>query len=74
MKAQPVIDGLYVLRGLVNVYLLKVQDGYALVDSGFGNSAEKILAAIAPIVGAPTNVRHRVLTHAIPTTSAAPRR
>ena len=74
MKAQPVIDGLYVLCGLVNVYLLKVQDGYALVDSGFANSAEKILAAISPIVGRRRTCAIWCSPTPIPTTSAAPRR
>ena len=66
MKVQPVGDSLHVLRGMVNVCLLKVRDGYALIDSGFANSADKILAAIGSVGVAPHDVRHLVLTHGHP--------
>ena len=66
MKIQPVGDSLHVLRGMVNVCLLKVRDGYALIDAGFVNSADKILAAIRSVGVSPSEVRHLLLTHAHP--------
>ena len=66
MKIHPMGDSAYVLRGLVNVYLIKVQDGWALIDSGFANSADKILAAIKSVGVSPGEVRHIILTHAHP--------
>lgn len=66
MKIQPVTDGLYILRGMVNVYVLEVEDGCALIDTGFRNSADKILKAIASIGKRPEDIRHIVLTHGHP--------
>ena len=66
MKIEPVGDSAYVLRGLVNVYLIKVEDGWALIDSGFANSADKILAAIKSVGVSPGEVRHLILTHCHP--------
>ena len=66
MKIEPVGESAYVLRGLVNVYLIKVEEGWALIDSGFANSADKILAAIQSVGVSPGEVRHLILTHAHP--------
>ena len=66
MGMTQIVDGLYMVSGLVNVYLLATQDGYALIDTGFPGSAEKILKALKSVNVAPTEVRHMVLTHAHP--------
>ena len=66
MKAKQLIDGLHILPGLVNVYLLKTKDGYALIDSGFPNSAVKILKSLDSIGVAPKEVKHLLLTHCHP--------
>lgn len=66
MKIQSVTPGLHILRGMVNVYLLELEDGCALIDSGFRNGADKILGAIATIGKQPEDVRHIVLTHGHP--------
>ncbi len=66
MIAKLIVDDLYLLPGLVNVYLMRTIDGYALIDSGFPKSAEKILAAIKALGIEPTQIRHIVLTHGHP--------
>lgn len=47
--------------GLINVYLVREDDGFTLIDTGIGGSAPAILAA-AHALGAP--IRRVVLTHA----------
>ena len=54
------------LPGLVNVYWLRTEDGYALIDSGFPKSAEKILQGLASCGIAPDKVRSMVITHGHP--------
>ena len=66
MKAKPLISGVNMLPGMVNVYLLKTSDGYALIDTGFPGSADKILKALAAEGIQPHGVKHIVLTHAHP--------
>ena len=66
MKVEQIMDGLYMLPGLVNVYWIKTPDGYALIDSGFPKSADKILQALASCSIAPEQVRHMVITHGHP--------
>ena len=66
MKITQIMKGLYILPGLVNVYLMETVDGYAIIDSGFPNSAAKILEGIAAVGVSPTAVHHLVLTHGHP--------
>ena len=66
MKVQSVLPGLFLLPGLVNVYLLAEPDGYALIDTGFPKSAEKILKGIATLGIEPSQIRYIILTHAHP--------
>jgi len=47
--------------GLINVYLVREDDGFTLVDTGIGGSAPSILVAAGKL-GAP--IRRIVLTHA----------
>lgn len=55
-----------VIRGLVNVYVFETTDGLAVLDTGFPNSAPKILAGVRALDRQPSDVRHIVLTHAHP--------
>ena len=57
---------LYVIRGLVNVYVLETTDGLAVLDTGFPNSAPKILAGVRALGRQPSDVHHILLTHAHP--------
>lgn len=66
MPFTPVTDDLFVFRGPVNIYLLRVHDGYALVDTGFPGSEKKLLQALAELGVAPEDIRHILLTHAHP--------
>lgn len=66
MKVKSILPGLYMLPGLVNVYLLSEADGYVLIDSGFPKAAQKVLQGIKTIGVAPSQVRHIILTHAHP--------
>ncbi len=66
VKINSVLPGLYIIPGLVNVYLLETVNGDALIDTGFPGSADKILAALKSIGKTPQDVRHILLTHAHP--------
>ncbi len=66
MKVKEILPGLYMLPGLVNVYLITAPDGFALIDTGFPNSAAKILAGIKSVGIEPEQVRHIIITHAHP--------
>jgi glyoxylase-like metal-dependent hydrolase (beta-lactamase superfamily II) len=66
MKLKSILPGLYMLPGIVNMYLIAEADGYALIDTGFPKSAEKILKAIETVGVAPNQIRHIVLTHGHP--------
>ena len=66
MKMKSILPDLYMLPGMVNVYLIAEGDGYALIDTGFPKSAEKILKGIATVGISPNQIRHIVLTHAHP--------
>ncbi len=66
MAIHPVADGLHIIPGLVNIYVLQTDDGLALIDTGFPGSAKKVLAALQAIDRAPADVRHILLTHAHP--------
>ena len=61
-----IVDGLHLIPGLVNIYLLKTERGCAVIDTGFPGSAKKILAAVRAIGLAPDDVRDILLTHAHP--------
>ena len=66
MNGKLVVEDLYLLPGLVNVYLMRTVDGYALIDTGFPRSAEKILNAIKALAIDPAEINHIVLTHGHP--------
>jgi glyoxylase-like metal-dependent hydrolase (beta-lactamase superfamily II) len=66
MVVTELIDGLYIIPGLVNVYLLNSPGGLTLVDAGFPRDTSKILKGITSIGRNPDDVRHILLTHAHP--------
>ncbi|MGY4398960.1 glyoxylase-like metal-dependent hydrolase (beta-lactamase superfamily II) [Sphingomonas sp. UYAg733] len=66
MAVKQLTDDLYLIQGLVNVYILQTQDGLAVLDTGFPGSARKILEGVRSLGKMPADVRHIVLTHCHP--------
>lgn len=66
MAVRQLADGLWLLPGLVNVYILQTEDGLAVLDTGFPGRVPKILDAIRAIGKTPADVRHLLLTHCHP--------
>ena len=66
MAIKQLIQDLHIIRGLVNVYVLETADGLVVLDTGFPNSASKILDGVRALGRRPDDVRHIVLTHAHP--------
>ena len=66
MTGKRLAEGLHIVPGLVNVYLLETEEGLALLDTGFPNSTKKILAAVRELGGTPRDVRNIILTHCHP--------
>lgn len=66
MALKQLADDLYILPGLVNVYILKTDAGLVVLDTGFPGRASKILDAVRSLGKAPDDVRHIVLTHCHP--------
>ena len=66
MTTDRLAEDLYVIRGLVNVYVLKTDDGFAVLDTGFPGSAAKILDCVRTLGGQPSDVHHILITHAHP--------
>ncbi|GAC1580417.1 MAG: MBL fold metallo-hydrolase [Sphingomicrobium sp.] len=66
MAIERLAQDLYIVPGLVNVYLLETNDGLALLDTGFPGGKKKILDAIREIGRKPTDVKHIILSHCHP--------
>ena len=66
MGIKQLADDLFIIPGLVNIYLLETGDGLMLLDTGLASSANKILKAVSSLGRAPTDIRHIVLTHCHP--------
>ena len=66
MAVKQLANDLYLIPGLVNVYILETDDGLAVLDTGFPGRAGKILAAVEAIGKKTGDVRHLVLTHCHP--------
>lgn len=66
MAVVELADDLFIIRGLVNVYLLRTLDGIVLLDTGFPNSSTKILDGVRSLGLAPNDVRNILITHAHP--------
>ncbi len=67
MVARRIVEGLHAIPvGAVNTFLIEAADGCVLIDSGFPNRTDDILAAIRSIGRQPGDVKAIVLTHAHP--------
>jgi glyoxylase-like metal-dependent hydrolase (beta-lactamase superfamily II) len=66
MAIKQLTNDLWLIPGLVNVYILQTLDGLAVLDTGFPGRAAKILDAVRAIGQTPTDVKHIVLTHCHP--------
>ena len=66
MTVKQLAENLWIIPGLVNVYILQTQDGLAILDTGFPGRTGKILDAVRKIGKTPGDVRHIVLTHCHP--------
>ncbi|MEG3126113.1 MBL fold metallo-hydrolase [Sphingomonas sp. GB1N7] len=66
MAVKKLTQDVYLIRGLVNIYILQTQDGLAILDTGFPGSTGKILDAVRAIGKSPADVRHIILTHCHP--------
>ena len=66
MTVKQLAEDLWIIPGLVNVYILQTKDGLAILDTGFPGRTGKILSAVRKIGKAQTDVRHIVLTHCHP--------
>lgn len=66
MAIKQLAQDLYIIPGLVNVYVLETGDGLALLDTGFPGSALKILDGVRALSRRPNDVRHILLSHAHP--------
>ena len=66
MAVKALADGLTILPGIVNMYLIDSLDGLVLIDAGLPDSASKVLDAVRELGKAPGNLSHIVLTHAHP--------
>jgi glyoxylase-like metal-dependent hydrolase (beta-lactamase superfamily II) len=66
MAVKKLADDLWIIPGLVNVYILQTDDGLAIIDTGFPGRAKKILDAVQAIGKCPADVRHLILTHCHP--------
>lgn len=66
MALKQLCDGLYLLPGLVNVYVLETDDGLMILDTGFPGRSAKIIDALRAIGKKPADIRHLVLTHCHP--------
>lgn len=66
VSVKRIADGLHLLPGLVNMYLLDTDDGLALIDTGFPGSTKKVMSAVTALGRTPADIRHIVLTHCHP--------
>lgn len=66
MAVKRLADDLYMIPGLVNVYILQTADGLAVIDTGFPGRAAKILDGVRSLGKTPSDLRHIVLTHCHP--------
>lgn len=49
--------------GIVNVYLIKTNDGLVLVDAAWPNKADAILEGVRQTGHDPADIKHLLLTH-----------
>lgn len=65
MAPMQVADGIHKVDGVrvANVYLVTIEDGFLLVDSGMPGNARRILACVERLGRRPGDIRSIVLTH-----------
>ena len=66
MALKELASDLFMLPGMVNIYVLKTEEGLAVLDTGFPGRAPKILNAVRGIGAAASDIKHIVLTHCHP--------
>lgn len=67
MTAKSVIEGVYVVpMGLANAFLIKSEDGFALIDAGFPGKEAAVFDSIRSLGGSPEQLRYLVFTHGHP--------
>ncbi len=66
MAVKQLAEDIWLIPGLVNVYILQTEDGLAVLDTGFPGRTPKILDAVKAIGKTPVDVRHLLLTHCHP--------
>ena len=65
MPPMEVADGIFKVEGMLvaNAYLVLLEDGLMLVDTGMPGNAKRILAFVERLGRQPRELRHVVLTH-----------
>jgi glyoxylase-like metal-dependent hydrolase (beta-lactamase superfamily II) len=66
MALKQLASDLWIISGLVNVYVLQTDDGLAVLDTGFPGRAAKILDELRSIGKSAADVNHILLTHCHP--------
>ena len=66
MAIRQLAADLWLIPGLVNVYVFQTVDGVAVLDTGFPGSVPKILQALGAIGKSPAELKHILLTHCHP--------
>ena len=66
MAPKALTDGLFILPGTVNMYLLDAPEGLTLIDAGFPGDEKKVLSALEALGRPASALKHIVLTHAHP--------
>ena len=66
MAVKELVDGLHMIPGVVNTYLIEAADGLTLIDTGLPKGDKAILGAIRDIGRSPGDLKNIVLTHAHP--------
>lgn len=66
MALKQLASDLYMLPGMVNIYMLATDEGLAVLDTGFPGRAPKILSALRGIGRSADDIKHIVLSHCHP--------
>lgn len=67
MSVKSIFPGVYMLTlGPVNLYFIEDDHRLALIDTGYENSEDKILAATKELGRQPEDIKHIIVTHCHP--------
>lgn len=66
MALKQLASDLFMLPGMVNIYVLRTNEGLVVLDTGFPGRTQKILKAVKGIGAAPSDIKHIVLSHCHP--------